>query len=453
MMVSNAQELLIHISADSTEAMISQNFVTPLLAFLGYDIATEVYSSFPTSSGSVDFAVRSNQNRNDIFTNSRQSPEFIIEVKGQKTGAGAIINLAEGSTQYLKTVAQLKRYLLTQECSSAKFGILTNGKHIQLWRKHHKVIHPASTCHEMTSNNISDVIEEIKKKIQNPIPALVIAIYNNQGGVGKTTTVTNLAALLSCYKKKVLIIDFDPQQGDLSHGLGLNKGQQTIIDCLVDKNIDPRSLVQHYQHQSRNGTVVGFDVIPADPTIADSQAFQKLQSQVQRGELRFSDLIQDLRDSYDYILIDAPPNWQFFSKSAVAASDVVLIPARHSNLFSLRNAATAISKFIPETQRLRGDGGPIALPIFFNNGRQTEASLAISINEIKKIIYETQSTTGFNLIPYFFPNYTQALKDTTIFEIPSHAYIANSTFTRVPAAYKFAIVHAYYKQLVQEYFL
>lgn len=453
MTISSATDLLTHISSDSTEPIISHNFVIPFLVYLGYDTATEVYPAFPTGNGPVDFAVRSNRNHKDIFVSSKQAPELLIEVKGQRTHGGVTINLSSETAQYSSTLTQLKRYLLAKGCESAKFGILTNGKHIQLWRKHHKVLHPVTVCHELNSDNISQIVEDIRLKLFKPLKALVISVYNNQGGVGKTTTVVNLAALLSCYKKKVLVIDFDPQQGDLSHGLKVTKGAKSIIDCLIDKNIDSHCLVQRFNFQFKNGNTVGFDVIPADPDIAESQTFQAFQSKIQGGELRFNDMICDFKAEYDYILIDSPPNWQFFSKSAVAASDVVLIPTRHNHLFSIKNAAIAISKFIPETQLLRNDGGPIALPIFFNNGKQTDAQLTISTNEIIKIIQDIKKDTGFNLAPYFFPRYSKAQKDTRIFEIPSHALIANAAFSRTPAAYKFSVAHSYYKQLVKEYFI
>ncbi|MBD1925147.1 ParA family protein, partial [Trichocoleus sp. FACHB-90] len=170
------------------------------------------------------------------------------------------------------------------------------------------------------------------------------------------------------------------------------------------------------------------------------------------GIRRLYQILDSLKYEYDYILIDSPPNWRFFSQSAIYASDVVLIPTKHNNIFSLENAAVAIKQFIPQVQESRKDGGPIALPIFFNGESITDAGRNTAHKAIEEIIKQTP-TSKFNLRPYFYPRYTQAKQDRHIFELPSYAHIANAAFSRVPAAYKDKTARNYYLELAKEYFL
>jgi cellulose biosynthesis protein BcsQ len=96
--------------------------------------------------------------------------------------------------------------------------------------------------------------------------------------------------------------------------------------------------------------------------------------------------LESLRQQYDYILIDSPPNWELFSQLAIYAADVVLLPTKHNDFFSLKNAATAIKQYIPKVQAEKADGSPIALPIFFNGERTTQPQLVVAQKEISNII-------------------------------------------------------------------
>jgi cellulose biosynthesis protein BcsQ len=149
-------------------------------------------------------------------------------------------------------------------------------------------------------------------------------------------------------------------------------------------------------------------------------------------------------------LIDSPPNWRFFSQSAVCAADVVLIPTKHNSIFSLENAVTVIKRFIPEIQSQRKDGGPIALPIFFNGESISDAAKVTAKEAISQIIEQGKKdrTYPVDLTPYFYPR-----SNHPIFELPSYAHIAGAAFTRIPAAYKNKIACGYYLALAKEYFL
>jgi cellulose biosynthesis protein BcsQ len=436
--VTSLKSYLEDLPQDAPEAIVSTNFARYLISYLGFS-TTEIIPSYDTGGGGItDFATRRNL-ANDIFLQTKSNPFLLIELKGRD------INLTENSPSYKATVNQLKRQLLGTKCKAAQWGIITNGSHIQLFRKHGKIIFPATTCIELTPENIDDTIALIKTKIDNTPKALTVTVYNNKGGVGKTTTTVNLAAFLAFLGKKVLVLDFDFNQRDLTKSiLTINPEDGLLEKALTDRNIDLKSVIIPYTFKNPKRQIT-FDVVPADPKMADYPDFQ-YNSQMKIFTLhRKLDLA---RYEYDYIFIDAAPNWRFPSQLAVYAADVVLLPTKHNNSFSLHNAATAIKEFLPPMQKLKKDGTPIALPIFFNGEKITQPQLEIAQKEINQILKNDK-----NLVHYFYPKLAPAKKDLHIHHLPEYAIIASAAFERVPAVYKHISVYYYYQDLAKEYFL
>jgi cellulose biosynthesis protein BcsQ len=436
--VKSLKSYLQHLPQNASEAIVSTNFAPYLISYLGFS-TTEIIPSYDTGGGGItDFATRRNL-ENDIFLQTKSNPFLLIELKGRD------INLTENSPSYKATVNQLKRQLLGNNCQAAQWGIITNGSHIQLFRKHGKIIFPATTCIELTPDNIDNTIALIKTKIDNTPKALTVTVYNNKGGVGKTTTTVNLAAILAFLGKKVLVLDFDFNQRDLTSSLlNINPEDGLLEKALTDRNIDLRSVIRPYIFKNTKLQIT-FDVVPADNKISG------LTESDFHPEMTVSTLHKKLdlaRYEYDYIFIDAAPNWRFTSKLAVYAADVVLLPTKHNNSFSLNNAATAIKEFLPEMQKSKKDGTPIALPIFFNGEKITQPQLELAQKEIDQILKNDKT-----LLPYFYPRYTNAKKDLHIHQVPEYAIIASAAFARVPAVYKNRSVYDYYKDLAKEYFL
>jgi len=146
----------------------------------------------------------------------------------------------------------------------------------------------------------------------------IIAIANQKGGVGKTTTSVNLSACLAHIGKKVLLIDADPQ-GNATSGVGVNKGD--VHQCIYDMLIDDVN-IKEVIHQTK---VENLDIVPATISLAGAEI--ELVSTISR-EVRMKHAIQEAKELYDFIIIDCPPSLGLLTINSLTAADSVIIPVQ-----------------------------------------------------------------------------------------------------------------------------
>lgn len=173
-------------------------------------------------------------------------------------------------------------------------------------------------------------------------PARVIAMCNQKGGVGKTTTTINLAAALAEYGRKVLIVDFDPQ-GAASAGLGINANEldDTVYTLLMDSKADIREIIVPT-------LVPGLDVVPANIDLSAAEV--QLVGEVAR-EQALVRALRPIMDEYDVIFIDCQPSLGLLTVNALTAAHGVLIPLG-AEFFALRGVALLVDTIDKVTDRL-----------------------------------------------------------------------------------------------------
>ncbi|WP_071132394.1 ParA family protein [Alterileibacterium massiliense] len=199
-----------------------------------------------------------------------------------------------------------------------------------------------------------------------------IAIFNQKGGVGKTTTNINLSACLAMKGKKVLVVDIDPQ-GNTTSGIGLvkRKLQYTIYDVIVNKDFDISKAILHTKTE-------GLDILPASVDLAGAEI--ELVN-LEGRERRLKKAIDKVKPLYDFVFIDCPPSLGLLTINSLTAVDSVLIPIQ-CEFYALEG----VSQLMSTVEMVRKNMNPnieiegVILSMF--DGR-TNLSLQV-VQEVKK---------------------------------------------------------------------
>jgi chromosome partitioning protein len=177
--------------------------------------------------------------------------------------------------------------------------------------------------------------------LQSHGPARIIAMCNQKGGVGKTTTAINLASALAGYGRKVLLVDFDPQ-GALSAGLGVVAHDiKTIYDLMVEKDLKVQDVILPT-------SVKNLDVIPANIDLSAAEV--QLVNEVAREQI-LARVLRPVTDNYDVVIIDCQPSLGLLTVNALTAAHGVLIPL-NCEFFALRGVALLIETIEKVRDRL-----------------------------------------------------------------------------------------------------
>ena len=163
-------------------------------------------------------------------------------------------------------------------------------------------------------------------------PARIIAMCNQKGGVGKTTTTINLGAALAEVGRRVLLVDFDPQ-GALSVGLGVpvNELDVTVYNLLVERGHDVRDVIKHTKWE-------GLDVLPANIDLSAAEV--QLVGEVAREQI-LARVLRPVVDDYDVVLIDCQPSLGLLTVNALTAAHGVIIPLE-CEFFAMRGVALLV---------------------------------------------------------------------------------------------------------------
>ncbi|MBD8005588.1 ParA family protein [Bacillus norwichensis] len=177
----------------------------------------------------------------------------------------------------------------------------------------------------------------------------IISIANQKGGVGKTTTSINLGACLAYIGKKVLIVDIDPQ-GNATSGAGIDKGD--VNECVYDVLVDDADIKKVIQETA----VENLSVVPSTIQLAGAEI--ELVPTISR-EVRLKRALDEVRDQYDFILIDCPPSLGLLTINALTASDSVLIPVQCEyyaleGLSQLLNTVRIVQKHLNQELMIEG---------------------------------------------------------------------------------------------------
>ena len=209
-----------------------------------------------------------------------------------------------------------------------------------LWSPDPDAPGPAEPADTVAPGPVKEIVDEVppgRPRREVPVPgpldghgpATVLAMCNQKGGVGKTTSTINLGAALAEYGRRVLLVDFDPQ-GALSVGLGVQPHQldQTIYNLIVERKTTIDEVIMPT-------SVDGMDLLPSNIDLSAAEV--QLVTEVGR-EQTLGRCLAPVLDRYDYVLVDCQPSLGLLTVNALACADGVLIPLE-CEFFSLRGVA------------------------------------------------------------------------------------------------------------------
>jgi chromosome partitioning protein len=228
----------------------------------------------------------------------------------------------------------------------------------------------------------------------------IIAIANQKGGVGKTTTAVNLGACLARLKKQVLLLDIDPQ-GNATSGIGIERSQ--IQRCVYDSLINELPLAEII----KQSTMKNLWVAPASIQLAGAEI--ELVPTMSR-ELRLRKILEDLPRPYDYIIVDCPPSLGLLTVNALTAASGVLVPIQCEyyaleGLGQLVKTVELVKKHLNPTLRLEG----VVMTMYDSRTNLSQQVVEEVRKHFGELVYETIIPRNVRLSEA--PSYGQSILD------------------------------------------
>lgn len=230
----------------------------------------------------------------------------------------------------------------------------------------------------------------------------IISIVNQKGGVGKTTTVLNIAAALAVLGNKTLVIDFDPQ-GNLSSGLGIEERQITIYDVLCNSS--------NIQETIKKTKIDNLSIIPSDMNLA---AFEIETIDKNNREYILDKELAKIEINYDYIIIDCPPSLGLLTVNSLVASNSIIIPLQ-CEFFALEG----LSHLLETSERIKSN---------FNNKLYIDGILLTMYDKRNKLTEQIERDVRDFLGELVYKNVIPRnvrLAESTSFGIPAIIYDMN----------------------------
>jgi len=278
--------------------------------------------------------------------------------------------------------------------SLASYGLVLNGDFFQLWRRVDGLIFPLTQIQRMTKASIPMLMQQLQYCLEAPVSALVTAIWNQKGGVAKTTNTISAAATLALAGKRVLLIDLDPQC-DLSRSLLLDSESDYLKVCSDFVQLQEaekvkstlESVIQTKSFATSDRQNFELSVLATSRTALES--FRD--NTIVRPSPIFKGIIQALKPSYDYIFVDTSPTPDELTTSLLYACDTLLIPSDLGGKKSLHHAVSLYHGTVPKMRGIRAKReqlhlAPWNLGIVFSNCPADAGALeAMTHAELKQL--------------------------------------------------------------------